>query len=168
MNYYNPKLNPHGLKEEKVFENTLNKLNIKFRKPTKSEDIYEHIDYFTEDGRSFDVKVCKKLNHGKELTQEFTWIELIGNTGFPGWISGKATHIAFSIIDEYILADREELKQFIKEKVKGTELFYKPEKDIKPYVKYRRRSVNKDMIVLVPIEDIKNLKNTEIIDRYED
>lgn len=164
---YNPKLNPHGLKEEKVFENTLNKLNIKFRKSTKNEDIYDHIDYFTED-RSYDIKVCKKINHSGEFTTEYTWIELIGNTGHSGWIDGKATHIAFSIVTNYILVDRKELREFIKNKVKGTDLYYKPEKDIKPYVKYRRRSVNKDMIVLVPIEDIKNLKNTEIIDRYED
>lgn len=63
---------------------------------TSDQDRIEHWDWMLiKKGRfKVEVKAMKKAN-GSPPQDKFTWIELQGITGYPGWIYGKADVVAF-------------------------------------------------------------------------
>src|SRR5690606_34840157 len=145
-----------GREEETLFKLCVEKFKgLKCEKSSTQDDRYKHIDFYIENGMSVDVKAHKKINAtDKEVSQEYTWIEILNVNGNFGWVSGFATHIAYSFTTHYKLFDREKLKEFIMSRVPKHSFVYK-EYNVPPtpYVVYRRGTL-KDKVVLVPIKDL--------------
>ena len=109
----------------------------------------------------FDVKGMKKINRRDDSTQDkFTWIEGTNVKGNPGWLKGRADYIVFERNEYWLLVNREELWDFVQEKLKKN--LYAEGK--KPYHVYQRWG-KKDKITLVPFTDIEGLKDIEKLDK---
>ena len=109
----------------------------------------------------FDVKGMKKINRRDDSTQDkFTWIEGTNVKGNPGWLKGRADYIVFERNEYWLLVNREELWDFVQEKLKKNS--YAEGK--KPYHVYQRWG-KKDKITLVPFTDIEGLKDIEKLDK---
>lgn len=147
-----------GIIEEDLFKHAVNKyLGQICTKSSKKDDIYKHIDFYLEDGRSVDVKTHKTINSNdrKGVSHKYTWIELVNVAGNRGWIDGEATHIAFSLTTHYVIVSRIMLRDMVRENIEDHNTYpkgYFP----KPYIKYNRVGLQ-DKIVLVPLKDILEL-----------
>ena len=109
----------------------------------------------------FDVKGMKKINRRDDSTQDkFTWIEGTNVKGNPGWLKGRADYIVFERNEYWLMVNREELWDFVQEKLKKN--LYAEGK--KPYHVYQRWG-KKDKITLVPFTDIEDLKDIEKLDK---
>ena len=109
----------------------------------------------------FDVKGMKKINRRDDSTQDkFTWIEGTNVKGNPGWLKGRADYIVFERNEYWLMVNREELWDFVQEKLKKN--LYAEGK--KPYHVYQRWG-KKDKITLVPFTDIEGLKDIEKLDK---
>ena len=109
----------------------------------------------------FDVKGMKKINRRDDSTQDkFTWIEGTNVKGNPGWLKGRADYIVFERNEYWLMVNREELWDFVQEKLKKNS--YAEGK--KPYHVYQRWG-KKDKITLVPFTDIEDLKDIEKLDK---
>ncbi len=119
---------------------------------TEQEDMFQHID-LRIDEMTVDVKGLKKTNRGdSNVDASIHWVEFQNVNGDKGWIYGQATHIAFEIVDAYILLEREVLYNFCKEKIVDRKV-----KDTKGlYTLYRRKGRN-DVITMILTEDILKL-----------
>ena len=148
------------LDEERFAQRHLS--NIKW--PNNYQNMHEHWDM--EGGLKgktlkFDVKGMKKINRRDDSTQDkFTWIEGTNVKGNPGWLKGRADYIVFERNEYWLLVNREELWDFVQEKLKKNS--YAEGK--KPYHVYQRWG-KKDKITLVPFTDIEGLKDIEKLDK---
>ena len=109
----------------------------------------------------FDVKGMKKINRPDDATQDkFAWVEGTNVKGNPGWLKGLANYIIFERGEYWLMVNREELLNFVQEKLKKN-LYAKGKK---PYHVYQRWG-KKDKITLVPFTDIEDLKDIEKLDK---
>ena len=129
---------------------------------TKEQDIEEHwdvqgvLDWIDDDPLKFDVKGMKKLNrHDTNAIQQYTWIESKNVNGDPGWIKGLADYIVFERTSTWVIANRQELRELVNEKVK--EKNYSKGKGV--YQLYNRDG-RQDVLTLVPFKDILDLELT--------
>ena len=129
---------------------------------TKEQDMYEHwdvqgiCDWIDSQPLKFDVKGMKKLNrHDTHTIQQYTWIESKNVHGNPGWIKGLADYIVFEREDAWVIANREELRELVNQKVK--EKNYSKGKGV--YQLYTRDG-RQDLLTLVPFKDIIALEST--------
>ena len=89
-------------------------------KATKEQDYKEHWDYALRqqnDAYFIEVKGLKRLNRSAQQDDQMICIELQGNTGYPGWLYGKSTHIAFLMKEGFLLLDRLKLVAMIEQLV---------------------------------------------------
>ena len=128
------------------------------------QDKYEHWDVEGNlNGRTlkFDIKGMKKVNRWDSKTQdECAWVEGTNVRGDPGWLKGAANYIVFERNDCWLTVNREELLNFVQEKLKKNS--YATGK--KPYCIYQREG-KKDKITLVPFKDIEELKDIKKLDK---
>jgi len=128
------------------------------------QDKYEHWDMEGNlNGRTlkFDIKGMKKMNRWDSKTQdECAWVEGTNVRGEPGWLKGSANYIVFERNDCWLTVNREELLDFVNEKLKKNS--YATGK--KPYCIYQREG-RKDKITLVPFKDIEQLKDTRRLEK---
>jgi hypothetical protein len=128
------------------------------------QDKYEHWDVEGNlNGRTlkFDIKGLKKTNRWDSKTQdECAWVEGTNVRGDPGWLKGAANYIVFERNDCWLTVNREELLNFVQEKLKKNS--YATGK--KPYCIYQREG-KKDKITLVPFKDIEELKDIKKLDK---
>lgn len=159
---WNNKNSGNGLKEEKIFQHSVEKyMKLMCVKSSTEDDKYKHIDFHMSNGWNVDVKMHKQINNrDAKGSDKFIWVELRNNYGYPGWIDGKATHIAFSITTDYIFVERTQLRDLVKSKIKSYDVKIK-DFSPKPYIIYRRLGLE-DKIVLVPWEDVLTLEHTKI------
>lgn len=129
---------------------------------TKEQDIDEHwdvqgiCDWVSDQPLKFDVKGMKKLNrHDTNTIQQYTWIESKNVHGDAGWIKGLADYIVFERPTTWVIANRQELRELVNEKVK--EKNYSTGKGV--YQLYNRDG-RKDVLTLVPFTDILDLELT--------
>ena len=129
---------------------------------TKEQDMNEHWDvqgicgWVSDEPLKFDVKGVKKLNrHDTNTIQQYTWIESKNVHGNPGWIKGLADYIVFERESTWVIANRQELRELVNEKVK--EKNYSQGKGV--YQLYNRDG-RKDVLTLVPFKDILDLEST--------
>ncbi len=119
---------------------------------TQDEDMFQHIDVYVED-MSVDVKGMKKTNRDDETVDaSIHWIELQNVNGDKGWLYGGASHIAFELIDSYLIIERTILHQFCKEKIVDRKI--KNTKGL--YTLYRRKG-RQDVLTIVLTEDLLKL-----------
>ena len=129
---------------------------------TKEQDINEHWDvqgicgWVSDEPLKFDVKGMKKLNrHDTNTIQQYTWIESKNVHGKSGWIKGLADYIVFERESTWVIANRQELRELVNEKVK--EKNYSQGKGV--YQLYNREG-RQDLLTLVPFQDIIALEST--------
>ena len=128
----------------------------------KEQDMNEHWDvqgicgWVSDEPLKFDVKGMKRLNrHDTNTIQQYTWIESKNVHGNPGWIKGLADYIVFERESTWVIANRQELRELVNEKVK--EKNYSQGKGV--YQLYTRDG-RQDLLTLVPFKDIIALEST--------
>ncbi len=115
---------------------------------TPDEDMFEHWDIKLE--TKIDVKALRKTRGGdKDTDENIHWVELKNVNGELGWLYGKAHCFAFEIIDYWIIVDKINLQEFIKEKCKDKIKTETPAL----YKLYNRRG-RSDIITLVKTIDL--------------
>jgi hypothetical protein len=128
------------------------------------QNIKEHWDVEGElNGKTlkFDIKGLKKTNRWDSKTQdECAWVEGTNVKGQPGWLKGSANYIVFERNDCWLSVNREELLDFVNEKLKKNS--YATGKT--PYHLYQRDG-RKDKITLVPFKDIETLKDARRLEK---
>lgn len=113
-----------GKNKELSFANLFNSYSLS----NKSQDIIEHWD--VSFGKiKIDVKGLKKINRNDISTNEnFHWIEIKGITGHLGWLYGEADYFAFETNKYWIIVNKHELQDFIKnntiKEYRNKELYY--------------------------------------------
>ena len=109
----------------------------------------------------FDVKGMKRKNRNdKEKQDEWAWVEGTNVKGNPGWVKGRADYIVFERSEYWLMVNREELWNFVQEKLKKNS--YAEGK--KPYHVYQRYG-KRDKITLVPFKDIEDLKDVAKLEK---
>jgi len=130
------------------------------------ENMHEHWDVkgtFENKLLKFDVKGMKKVNRWDNKTQDdIAWVEGTNVRGKPGWIKGKADYIVFERSDCWLVVDRQELFDFVWDKLKEKD--FKKGKSI--YEVYQRDG-RLDKITMVPFQDIEKLNNIKRISKHD-
>ena len=136
-----------GISFEEDFKNRIISLGLNYKKSSKKDDWYKHIDCYVN-GYGIDVKGNRRL--------KTIWLEHTNVNGNKGWLKGDATYIAMHIteLDIFSIYKRIDLLNFIEKNTKG-ETINKNE-----YFKYytRKKWNKKDKIVKVKYNDIKHLE----------
>lgn len=144
-------------------------------KSSASEDKNKHIDFYwkTEKGNviSMDAK-----SHTPKPQDKFHWIEGVNVFGGKGSIYGESDYIAFNANDKVICVKREKLVEVYEkllDEQKENITTVKPKDFYKLYTrsKYMRRDgkdYNKDIIFMMPDEDMEKLDDTLIINLEND
>jgi len=148
----------------KIVEKSFSKFLVNPNWANKTQDIFEHWDLEGELNGTllkFDVKGMKKTNRlDADYQDDFAWVEGTNVRGNPGWIKGKADFIVFERTSYWLLVNREELLNFVTNKIKENN--NKKGKGI--YMVYQREG-RKDKITMVPFQDIEQLTHIQKIDK---
>jgi len=140
-----------GKSFEEDFKIRIINLKLNYKKSTKKDDWYKHIDCYVN-GYGVDVKGNRRL--------ETIWLEYTNVNGNKGWLKGDAMYIAMHIteLDKFSIYKRKDLLNFIEKNTKG-ETTNKNE-----YFKFytRKKWNKKDKIVKVKYKDIKHLEIKKI------
>lgn len=129
------------------------------RKATMDEQI-QHIDWHTLIG-TIDVKAMKRVNRGGDLQTEFMWIEFRNSVGTNGWIFGEQDWIAFEMLDGFILARTEDLRDLANE-LCNTDVFVQRAGDAL-YKAYQRNGYS-DVISMIRFSDLDQIPHMHIKD----
>lgn len=158
-------------KEELIFQySILTHHDIDSCRSTAKVDMFDHIDLFLGNGTSVDVKRQKKINiYDTTYSTTHTWIELKNVRGNPGWLYGKATHIAFALNDHYIVVDRLSMVEWMENILHKYKLVTDGKYNIsvrkKSYLPYKIYTRNRpdnnthDRNILVEISELKRLNH---------
>jgi len=105
-----------------------------------------------------DVKGLKRVNmKDSNVNPDIHWIEFQNVIGKKGWLYGRASHIAFELVDTYLLIEREVLYKFCKEKIVDRKI-----KDTKGLYTLYRRKGRQDVISLVLTKDLLKLPHSYV------
>ena len=84
----------------------------------KKDDMFKHIDYLVIDGdkgMQVDVKARKRITRADTAPQdEEIWLEIKNVGGNPGWVYSKG-HVAFEIVEGFVIISKEKLQWIIDE-----------------------------------------------------
>ena len=136
-----------GKQSEEKFVKAAQQENFIVRKASREQNMYKHVDFFLEHDRfkfSVDVKARKKANRS-DNTFDDVW----------NWI-------AFEREKDFILASREELKNFCEERVDQDD---RVSSAYEAKYKCYQRAGNKDLITRIRMEDINNFKRNMIFEK---
>ena len=140
-----------GNKAEDLFKQKVLDLNLNYRKGSREDDWYKHIDCYVN-GYGVDVKGNRHL--------ETIWLEYSNVNGNKGWLRGDAKYIAMEIheLNCFSIYNRKDLLDFIKHNVKEKTT------NKNDYLKFYNREKwgKKDLIVKVRYSDIKHLELKKI------
>lgn len=136
-------------KTEEMFLRTLRqKFKGEPNNSTTEEDINDHWDVGLN--IKFDVKAIKRIKRSDGAENEnFHWVELKNVNGDLGWLYGKADYFVFEVEDYWIVAQKEQLQEFLNKKLAGRIYSQTPE-----LYKLYRREGRKDLITLVKTIDL--------------
>lgn len=127
---------------------------------TKEQDMYRHYDVIIDGGVKVDVKGMKKINRGDNtVNPDFHYVEFMNVNGDKGWIYGEADIIAFEQPNYFILVNREKLLLHCREKIIDRKVGNKKE-----VYKLYRRPGRKDVMTIIPTDDLYNIKE-DVIDK---
>ena len=145
-----------GSAAERKFEKICKKRGYKVTKANDDQNMHEHWDYKVEKNKGpklVDVKAAKKISRGdKDVSYDWTWVEIKNVHGNAGWLKGKADCIAFGQKDHFLIVQREELRVWCKEKI-NLKKKVSNTKDAK-YNLYSRKG-RKDLLSLISIEEMR-------------
>lgn len=168
--------------EDEAAKVIMNTLGGKCYHTTPEIDVKCHTDLIWESPKGYlcaiDKKAPKKISRSDTNASKFAeWFEVQNVNGDPGsatpmvknlakygiMVSSKHDYIMQEAVDSYLFLQRYKLMQLIKE---NTDLEHPVHKNPKkPYVAYQREN-RKDIIVLVPIEDLDKIKHFGIYKNF--
>lgn len=106
------------------------------------------------------IKGLKKLNITEELDDSKICIELMTNIGYPGWLYGKSTHIAFLLKEGFVLVDRNKLVQKVESLVNINSKPINSVYDKQLHIIYRKESFgHKDKIVYITKKELLSIQH---------
>lgn len=123
------------------------------------EQTNSHFDFLltTQSGKtiSYEVKARKKLKRADEKVNDSKiWVEIVGITGKPGWVYGKANYLVFEQENDFIIVDRKKLVDFIEKTCDLNDVVNDSYRAL--YKGYKRQN-RLDLITLVYSRDIRNI-----------
>lgn len=132
-----------AMRQGRFIEKRYMRARPKAVKATKEQDLFDHIDFFDEEG-SVDVK-------GNNLPEEI-WLEFKNVQGKAGWMYGKADWISFDLpeMNGFVTVLRENLLEYALRVTDMSELVQKRQ----AYKKLYRRKDREDLITIVTINDL--------------
>lgn len=144
---------------ENLFKEVMERIGFPVEKSSTKEDMYDHIDFFSNDRKySFDIKDEKKFSRKDKYTDSnIIWLEVQNVRGDKGWLRGKATHIVLKSENEFLFISRSKLLEFSFSFIEGTETQLNKE-----YRKWFSRRNRKDIISYVYKKDIEHLIERKI------
>jgi len=135
-----------GNDTESRFKKLLESKGFEVIKSSRSEDMFDHIDFFVK-GYGIDVK-------GNRYTDTI-WLEIQNVRGEDGWLKGKAKYIVFDIIDlqEFVFFYRQDLLEYVQQFTETTD-------NNKEHLKWYSRTKwdRNDKIIKVKYKHIKHLQ----------
>lgn len=88
-------------------------------------------------------------------------MELVGNSGKPGWLYGKCEYIAFRTNTSILFVKRCKLVDYAESKVVGKAIVFETPEEF--YVPYQRKKFGKqDVTIKVPTSDIEEMSDFAI------
>jgi hypothetical protein len=153
-----------GEKAESLFEKSLAKAGMPFRRASFQEEI-DHIDFFVskmaEQDITIDVKSRKRIKRGdSQVNDDLIWVEFRNVIGKRGWLYGKADIIAFERESDFILVNRKLFARLCEKLCDITRLNENPRMPL--YTGYQRTG-RKDILSLIKMKDItNNIKHTTL------
>ena len=145
-----------GRKSEICFKGLAERRGYTVIETSAASNMREHIDFIlsrddSPDKIAVDVKARKKTSRRSDnYDDENVWIEFNNVRGKPGWLYGKADKIAFERAFDFVLVDRESLKDYCEATVSPA-LVASP---FDAVYKSFQRNGRKDVISRVPMKDI--------------
>ena len=145
-----------GRRAEVCFKGLAERRGYTVIQTSAASNIREHIDFILArddepDKTAVDVKARKKVSrYSDEYDDENVWIEFNNVRGNPGWLYGKADKIAFERAFDFVLVDRESLKEYCEATVSPVVVKSTAEAIYKSF----QREGRKDVISRVPMKDI--------------
>ena len=145
-----------GQRAETCFKGLAERRGYTVIQTSAASNIREHIDFIlamddAPDKIAIDVKARKKVSRSSnEYDDENVWIEFNNVRGDPGWLYGKADMIAFERAWDFVLVDRESLKDYCESTVSPVLVKSTAEAIYKSF----QREGRKDIISRVPMKDI--------------
>ena len=145
-----------GRRAEVCFKGLAERRGYTVIQTSAASNIREHIDFILvrdnePDKTAVDVKARKKVSrYSDEYDDENVWIEFNNVRGNPGWLYGKADKIAFERAFDFVLVDRESLKEYCEATVSPVIVKSRAEAIYKSF----QRNGRKDVISRVPMKDI--------------
>ena len=156
-----------GKESEDLFKELMEDLGYIVNEATREENIKDHIDFYLKNNKlnksfSVDVKAQKKTNRSdSKVNDEWLWIEFKNVRGSLGWLQGKADKIAFERQIDFLMVDREKLKEFAFRKVENVDV--DRASDAK-YKFYSRRGRD-DLLTQISVDDLMQEVEYELIDK---
>ena len=145
-----------GRRSEVCFKGLAERRGYTVIETSSSSNIHDHIDFIlsredTPDKITVDVKARKKTSRRSDnYDDENVWVEFNNVRGKPGWLYGKANKIAFERAHDFVLVDRESLKDYCEATVSPALL----DSPFDALYKSFQRNGRKDVISRVPMKDI--------------
>jgi len=157
--YATPSTKKRGAKAEIEFETIMHQIpHVNCTVATKKQQLHDHYDFIVNnifpDNKTyrFEVKAIKSPKRGACPNPSILFVELLSVGGYPGWIKGKATHIAFQIPKGFLVFSRQILDDYT---TIFSQLMPLSTKSGIPGTKYGRRG-RKDLVVIFKTNDVMN------------
>lgn len=139
-----------GDRAEEAFKKVAENNGWGVTKATKSQDIFQHWDYYIEsydfqhhqiEAYRVDVKARKKLSRrDQDYCDDWAYVEFMLPGGGPGWLYRETTDlIAFETPDDFLIVEREKLR-ILAECLVNRGVYVQDAHDAK-YKLYRRRDL---------------------------
>ena len=145
-----------GRKSEICFKGLAERRGYTVIETSAASNMNEHIDFILDrddepDKIAIDVKARKKPSRSSDNYDDANvWIEFQNVQGKLGWLYGKADKIAFERAFDFVLVDRESLKDYCEASV--VPLFVSS--PFEAIYKCIQRKGRRDVISRVPMKDI--------------
>ena len=145
-----------GKRAEMCFKSLAERRGYTVIQTSAVSNMREHIDFILArddepDKIAVDVKARKKASRSSdEYDDDTVWVEFNNVRGNPGWLYGKADKIAFERASDFVLVDRESLKDYCETTVAAVFVNSTAEAVYKSF----QREGRKDVISRVPMKDI--------------
>lgn len=146
---------------QRLFYESFTAQGFNVQKGNLGQDKYEHTDFIIEKGGlklTTDVKAPKKITRqDKYPSMDWTWVEFVGTTGYPGWLYGPQDTVSMLLPDKtrFMVVNTKELAKMAEQKT-SPEFVNRP---TDAYYKLYNRSKfgnSKDILTLVKYSDIQN------------
>jgi len=152
--------NRQGNESARRFVEACQSIGYETRKSTREEDIYDHIDYWVKRRNYKNDPIESGVDVKGGNHPECVWVEFKNVNGDKGWMYGEAEFIAFDIpeVGGFVVVLRKDLAAYAELVVERTFVDKK-----NAYRKFYQRAGRQDVISLLYLEDLKQLKSYKVL-----